>query len=151
MSRYERISWYKTFGIQTYKTAVWFNLYESLKSKQLILTRFFYLYTVKTSKLSPQNSFYQQKPMTLFVLYPLQQTGTRWDARSASSKLAILSEYSLHAWCNAAGFAVRHCLPDYLPLCGATFLRRYLVYMIILPMLHEDLKHLFFSTGRNEY
>ena len=57
--------------------------------------------------------------------------------------LALLSEYSLRAWSNAAGFPVRHCLPEYLPLCGATFLIRSLVYMIILPTLHEDLKRVF--------
>ena len=54
--------------------------------------------------------------------------------------LTLLSEYSLRAV-----FPVRHCLPDYLPLCRATFLIRSLVNMIILPMLREDLKRLFFK------
>ena len=59
--------------------------------------------------------------------------------------LALLSEYSLHTGFNAAGFPVRHCLPDYLPLCRVTFLIRSLIYIIILPMLHEDLKLLVFK------
>jgi len=67
------------------------------------------------------------------------------------SNLALLSKYSPRAWCNATGFPVRHCLPDYLPLRGATFLIRSLVYMIILPTLNEDLKRPFLKfaiTGR---
>ena len=95
-----------------------------------VLNIFYYLYAVKTSKLSPQNSVYRHYLFsTLYNKRELAEMHVVWVPN-----LAILSEYSLHAWCNAAGFAVRHCLPDYLPLCGATFLRRSLIYMIILPM-----------------
>jgi len=35
--------------------------------------------------------------------------------------LALLREYSLHAWPNGAVFAAGHCLLHYVTLCGATF------------------------------
>ena len=53
--------------------------------------------------------------------------------------LVLQSKYVLRIWCNGVGFAFKHCLPDYLPLCGGTFLIRTLVYMIILPMSHKNL------------
>ena len=45
--------------------------------------------------------------------------------------LTLLSEYFLRAWYNVAVFPVRHCLPDYLLLCGASFLIRSLVKVTV--------------------
>jgi len=62
--------------------------------------------------------------------------------------IAFQSELFLCAWRYGAGFAIRHYLPDYLSLlCGATFPTMFLVYMLILPMPHEDLKQNF-ATAR---
>ena len=58
--------------------------------------------------------------------------------------LALQSELFLGAWRYEAGFTVRHYLPDYLSLCGATFPTRSLVHALILPMSHKDLKRVFF-------
>ena len=60
------------------------------------------------------------------------------------TNLALQSELFLRAWRYGAGFAVRHYLPDYLSLCGAAFPTRSLVYALILPMSHKDLKRFFF-------
>ena len=66
--------------------------------------------------------------------------------------LAFQSELFLGAWRYEAGFAVRHYLPDYLSLCGATFPTRSLVHALILPMSHKDLKWfiLKFATARQK-
>ena len=60
------------------------------------------------------------------------------------TNLALQSELFLSAWRYGAGFAVRHYLPDYLSLCGATFPIKSLVHALILPMSHKDLKRFFF-------
>ena len=59
------------------------------------------------------------------------------------SELFLLTLF-LRAWHYGTGFAIRHYLPDYPPLCGATFLIRYLVHMLSLPMSHKNLKQFFF-------
>ena len=46
------------------------------------------------------------------------------------ANLTLQSELFLRAWRYGAGFAVRHYLPDYLSLCGATFPTRSLVYAL---------------------
>ena len=50
----------------------------------------------------------------------------------------------VHTWSNGSGLADKHYLPDYLPLCGATFLIRSLVQMLVLTMPHKNLEPLFF-------
>ena len=40
------------------------------------------------------------------------------------TNLALQSELFLRTWCYGAEFAVRHYLPDNLPLCGVTFLNQ---------------------------
>ena len=60
------------------------------------------------------------------------------------TNLALQTELFLSAWRYGAGFTVRHYLPDYLSLCGATFPTRSLVHTLILPMSHKDLKRGFF-------
>ena len=69
--------------------------------------------------------------------------------------LAFQNKYFLYACHNGTGFAVRHYLPDNLTLCGATFLIRSLVDVLILPISHKDLKWLLFLNlpllGRGEY
>ena len=59
------------------------------------------------------------------------------------TNLALQSELFLRAWCYGTGFTVRHYLPDYLSLCGATFSTSSLVHVLILPMSHKDLKRVF--------
>ena len=56
---------------------------------------------------------------------------------SQVTDLALQSELFLHAWRYGAGLTFRHYLPDYLPLCGATFPTRSLVHALLLP---KDLK-----------
>jgi len=68
------------------------------------------------------------------------------------TNIALQSELFLRAWCYGAGFAIRHYLPDYLSLCGATFPTMSLVHTL---MPHEDLKQCFFFNlpllDRSEY
>ena len=64
------------------------------------------------------------------------------------TNLALQSEPFFRTWRYGAGFAVRHYLPDYLSLCGATFPTRSLVHALILPTSHKDLKR-FFLTIRH--
>ena len=59
------------------------------------------------------------------------------------TNISLRSELLLCAWRYGAGFTVRHYLPDYLSLCGATFPTIPLVHALILPMQHEDLKQVF--------
>ena len=59
------------------------------------------------------------------------------------SELFLLTLF-LRTWHYGTGFAIRHYLPVYLPLCGATFLIRSLVHMLSLPMSHKNLKQVFF-------
>ena len=68
---------------------------------------------------------------------------------SQVTNLALQSELFLRAWRYGAGFTVRHYLPDYLSLCGATFSTSSLVYTLILP---KDLKRVFlkFATARSK-
>ena len=69
--------------------------------------------------------------------------------------LALQSELFLCAWRYEAGFTVRHYLPDYLSLCGATFPTRSLVHALMLPMSHKRFEMVFFLNlplpGRSEY
>ena len=70
------------------------------------------------------------------------------------TNLVLQSELFLRTWRYGAGFAVRHYLPDYLSLCGATFPTSSLVHVLILPMPHKDLKRVFFNSplpSRSEY
>ena len=68
------------------------------------------------------------------------------------TNLALQSELFLRAWRYGAGFAVRHYLPDYLSLCGATFPTRSLVHALFQPTSHKDLKWIFFkfATARSK-
>ena len=59
------------------------------------------------------------------------------------TNLALQCELFFRAWHYGAGFAVRHYLPDYLSLCGATFPTSSLVHTLILPMSYKDLKRVF--------
>jgi len=60
------------------------------------------------------------------------------------TNIALQSELFLHTWHCGAGFAIRHCFPDYLSLCKATFPTMSLDHVLILPMPDKNLKWVFF-------